>query len=65
MIGKEHWILASNCTSETRLRLLHWIIFHHTYPTSIVLNKMGISNNKHSAFGFNQTDYPEHCFLYV
>ena len=60
---KERWTLASKCTSETRLRLLQWKILHNIYPTSILLNKMGISNSKNSAFGCNQTDYPEHFFF--
>ena len=49
----EHWILASKFTSETRLRLLQWKMHHNIYPTSILLNKMGISNNKNCAFGCN------------
>ena len=34
-----------------------------SYPTSILLNKMGISNSKNCAFGCSQTDYPEHFFF--
>ena len=56
---KKHWTLASKCTSETRLRLLQWKILHNIYPSSILLNKMGISNSKNCAFGCNQTDYPD------
>ena len=52
-IEKEHWILASKWSSETRLRLLQWKMLHNIYPTSILLNKMGISNNKNCAFGCN------------
>ena len=38
-------------------------ILHNIYPTSILLNKLGISNSKNCAFGCNQTDYPEHFFF--
>ena len=62
-VEKEHWTLTSKCTSETRLRLLQWKILHNIYPTSILLNKMGISNSKNCAFGCNQRDYPEHFFF--
>ena len=52
-VQKEH------CTAKTRWRLLQWKILHNIYPTSILLNKMDISNNKNYAFGCNQTDYLE------
>ena len=62
-VQKEHWTLASKCTSKTRWRLLQWKILHNIYPTSILLNKMGISNNKNYAFGCNQTDYLDFFFF--
>ena len=64
-VEKEHWTLASKCTSETRLHLLQCNILHNIYPTSILLNKMGISNSRNCFFDCNQTNYPEKLFLFV
>ena len=31
------WIIVRNCTSETRLNMLHWKILHNIYPTRVLL----------------------------
>ena len=61
-ITKEHWVLASKCSVEVRLRLLHWKILHNIYPTNILLNKIGVKNTENCDY-CQQKDYIEHFFL--
>ena len=64
-ITPNHWQMAFDCTTETRLRVLQWKILHNIYPTNILLNKMGISNsNKCSACQTDDKDFIEHFFFH-
>ena len=60
--NETRWMIARECTTETRLRVLHWKILHNIYPTSILLNRMGIreSNRCQSC---QEVDYVEHFFV--
>ena len=57
----DHWTLASHCTKEVRLNLLHWKILHNIFPTNILLNKMGIKQSKNCTY-CDTTDFIEHFF---
>ena len=41
-----YWMIAINCTSETRLRILHWKIAMAIYPTAVILYKMKLKQNE-------------------
>ena len=56
------WLIANECTKESRLRLLHWKISHNIYPTNILLSKMGITNTNKCSFCPNEVDFVEHFF---
>ena len=56
-----HFNIAMNSTSETRLRLLHFKILHNIYPTSIMLQKMKIKDSN-LCETCQTTDYLEHFF---
>ena len=60
--SKHHWLVASKCTKEERLKLLHWKILHNIYPTNILLHKMGLRPSTYCSF-CQETDYTEHLFL--
>lgn len=60
-LSKSHWTIAKESTKEERLRLLHWKVLHNIYPTGILLNKMGLRDNKNCKY-CNVTDYIEHFF---
>ena len=49
------------CTKESRLQLLHWIILHDIYPTSILLHKIGICSSNKCLF-CGEVDYLELFF---
>merc|ERR1712121_52314 len=61
-LSKEHWSLAINVTSESRLRELQWKILHNIYPTNILLSKMGLATSKNCSFCPEKVDYLEHFF---
>ena len=61
-LNEKHWSLASECTKETRLRMLQWKILHNIYPTNILLNKMGIRNSQLCSTCLC-IDYTEHFFF--
>jgi hypothetical protein len=61
-LGKEHWIMANNCSLEERLRLLQWKILHNIYPTNILLSKMKIRDHNRCSF-CGEVDYIEHFFF--
>ena len=42
--------------------MLHWKILHNIYPTNILLNTMGISENRNCKFCTDEIDYSEHFF---
>ena len=56
------WLAASNCTKETRLRLLHYKILYGIYPTNKLLFKMGEADSINCKFCVNTTDTLEHFF---
>ena len=60
-ISKNHWNVVRLCTSETRLRLLHWKIISNIYPTNILLSKMGIKLTNRCDF-CSEIDFVEHFF---
>ena len=41
VINKAHWEAVLKTTKETRLRALHWKALHNSYPTNLLLHKMG------------------------
>lgn len=61
LLSESHWAVASKCTQEERLKLLHWKILHNIYPTNILLNKMGIRNTKNCSY-CDEPDFIEHFF---
>ena len=61
-IADEIFMLPIKTTSEVRLRLLQWKIIHNIYPTRILLNKMGLSENANCKYCPNERDYIEHFF---
>ena len=63
-IDENNWLTAKKCTTETRLRLLHWKILHNIYPTNILLSKMGIANNMYCDYCTDEIDYIEHFFYH-
>lgn len=56
------WLTATECTKETRLRLLHWKIIHNIYPTNILLQKMKVTDSNHCSLCTNCVDFIEHFF---
>ena len=63
-IEPKTWLVASECTKESRLRLLHWKITHNIYPTNILLSKLGIATNNKCLFCPDEIDYVEHFFYH-
>jgi hypothetical protein len=63
VITKDDWLRAKRCTDEIRLRLLHWKIVHHIYPTNILLSKMGITRSHYCSFCPDKIDFVEHFFF--
>jgi hypothetical protein len=57
------WSAAFLSTKEERLRLLQWKIIHRIYPTSILLNKMGLKDSTSCAH-CKETDSIEHFFFH-
>ena len=62
-ITKNTWLIAYECTQETRLRELQWKILHHIYPTNILLHKMKEANNNKCPLCLDQIDFMEHFFF--
>jgi hypothetical protein len=60
-IRDTHWAVATKCTKEERLKLLHWKILHNIYPTNILLYKMGIKTSIRCET-CGEDDYIEHFF---
>ena len=58
----QHYIIAHNATTESRLRLLHFKIMHNIYPTNILLCKMKIRGNN-LCDNCQVTDFIEHFFI--
>ena len=56
------WLVASNCTKETRLILLHFKILYGIYPTNKLLYKMGKTNSIYCTHCPNEVDTLEHFF---
>ena len=61
-IGADHWNVAIEATKETRLIILHWKILSNIYPTSILLQKMGIRESNKCPH-CQLIDYTEHFFF--
>ena len=61
-ITKTHWELAKEVTKEARLQVLQWKILHNIFPTSILLNKMGITESR-NCNSCEEVDYIEHFFV--
>ena len=57
-----NWNLAQKGAKEIPLLVLRWKILHNIYPTNILLNKMGISENRNCKFGTDEIDYIEYFF---
>ena len=62
-IGKELWTVATMCTKETRLRLLHWKLLHNIHPTNIMLYKMRVKENNNCSYCMGILDVIEHFFF--
>ena len=60
-VNEQTWLAANNCTSEARLRLLHWKILHNIYPTKILLKKMNIVDSEYCT-RCNVIEDTEHFF---
>ena len=59
---KSSWMVAYNCTRETRLQVLHWKILMKIYPTSVSLFKMKMRASE-MCETCRQLDTIEHFFL--
>ena len=57
---KEYFALATECTKEARLRLLHFKFIHNIYPTNILLKKMGLTASE-TCLWCPETDFIEHA----
>ena len=60
---RDHYNLAHQVTTESRLRVLHFKLLHNIYPTNILLHKMGVKDSD-SCDSCNEKDYIEHMFFY-
>ena len=58
---EDYFTLASECSKETRLRLLHFKFIHNIYPTNILLKKMDIATSNQCLW-CSETDYIEQAF---
>lgn len=61
-INELHWNIVTEI-KESRLRELHWKILHNTYPTNILLKKMGLSNTEMCSYCAQERDFIEHFFF--
>ena len=59
---QEKYLCAFQATKESKLRLLHFKILHNIYPTSILLNRMGIKSSENCDF-CGEKDFVEHMFV--
>jgi len=62
-ISSEIWLLPSQVTKETRLRLLQWKIIHNIYPTNIMLAKMKVKETNKCSECNDTVDVIEHFFF--
>ena len=62
-IAAPHWLVVRLCSKEERVRLLHWKILHMTYPTNIILHKMGLRENN-LCQDCKVVDFVEHFFFH-
>ena len=58
----DYFLTAHVTTKESRLRLLHFKFLHNSYPTNILLEKMGLKDtNKY--LECQETGFIEHAFF--
>ncbi len=60
-VQESTWLVAKECTKETRLHMLHWKILHGLYPTRILLKKMKKVNDELCIY-CNETEDIIHFF---
>jgi hypothetical protein len=58
------WLTPRKCTSEVRLRELHWKIVYNLYPTNILLYKMKVVENSNCSICTDILDTMEHFFFH-
>ena len=58
---QDPFIIAHECTKETRLKTLQFKFIHNIYPTNILLNKMGLVTTN-NYFWCSEVDYIKHAF---
>jgi len=61
LIADKIFLRSFKATKESRLRILQWKILHNIYPTSILLNKMGLKENS-NCDACGERDFIEHVF---
>ena len=62
-IDSDTWLIAKNCSRETRLRLLHFKILYGIYPTNKLLHKMDKADSIYCTYCTNDIDTLEHFFF--
>ena len=63
LFQRQNWMVAFNCTKETRLQVLHWKICMNIYPTAIILARIKVRRTDRCDYCDCQ-DTLEHFFFY-